>query len=198
MWLTERSDPPVDVGKPETHPVLPGTGTPRRAMSLSCDTGPYWTNACQACALKGKCTTGKERRISRWEHEAVLEADNQRAGRKRGDGEARERRRAHACQTGAGIDDLPGQACARRSCQIARRDRPRKRRPAGIRRNTGRLYGGAISCRRRFSTDTILSASGNRRKRFGRRSKDLFWRRRQFSGRARASPLQNCPRPAAR
>jgi hypothetical protein len=34
----------------------------------------YWTTACQACALKGQCTTGKERRISRWEHEAVLEA----------------------------------------------------------------------------------------------------------------------------
>jgi len=34
----------------------------------------YWTNACQGCTLKGKCTTGKERRISRWEHEAVLEA----------------------------------------------------------------------------------------------------------------------------
>jgi hypothetical protein len=33
----------------------------------------YWTTACQACALKNKCTTGKERRISRWEHEAVLE-----------------------------------------------------------------------------------------------------------------------------
>jgi hypothetical protein len=33
----------------------------------------YWTNACQACALKGQCTTGKERRISRWEHEAILE-----------------------------------------------------------------------------------------------------------------------------
>ena len=33
----------------------------------------YWTNACQGCALKSKCTTGKERRISRWEHEAVLE-----------------------------------------------------------------------------------------------------------------------------
>jgi hypothetical protein len=30
--------------------------------------------ACQGCALKSKCTTGKERRISRWEHEAVLEA----------------------------------------------------------------------------------------------------------------------------
>src|SRR5258708_11245874 len=34
----------------------------------------YWTNACQGCALKGQCTTGKERRLSRWEHEAVLEA----------------------------------------------------------------------------------------------------------------------------
>lgn len=33
----------------------------------------YWTNACQGCALKSQCTTGKERRISRWEHEAVLE-----------------------------------------------------------------------------------------------------------------------------
>jgi transposase len=32
----------------------------------------YWTTACQACALKHKCTTGKQRRISRWEHEAVL------------------------------------------------------------------------------------------------------------------------------
>src|ERR1700722_12638267 len=25
----------------------------------------YWTTACQGCALKSKCTTGKERRISR-------------------------------------------------------------------------------------------------------------------------------------
>jgi len=34
----------------------------------------YWTNACQHCALKSRCTTGKERRITRWEHEHVLEA----------------------------------------------------------------------------------------------------------------------------
>jgi hypothetical protein len=34
----------------------------------------YWTTACRGCALKGQCTTGRERRISRWEHEAVLEA----------------------------------------------------------------------------------------------------------------------------
>ncbi len=34
----------------------------------------YWTNACQGCAIKDRCTTGKERRITRWEHEHVLEA----------------------------------------------------------------------------------------------------------------------------
>jgi transposase len=33
----------------------------------------YWTSACHACTLKAQCTTGHERRISRWEHEAVLE-----------------------------------------------------------------------------------------------------------------------------
>jgi hypothetical protein len=34
----------------------------------------YWTNACQSCAIKQSCTTGKERRIKRWEHEHILEA----------------------------------------------------------------------------------------------------------------------------
>jgi hypothetical protein len=34
----------------------------------------YWTNACQSCAIKYTCTTAKERRITRWEHEDVLEA----------------------------------------------------------------------------------------------------------------------------
>ena len=33
----------------------------------------YWTNTCQCCAIKRRCTTGKERRITRWEHEHVLE-----------------------------------------------------------------------------------------------------------------------------
>jgi transposase len=33
----------------------------------------YWTNACQNCAIKNACTTAKERRITRWEHEHVLE-----------------------------------------------------------------------------------------------------------------------------
>jgi transposase len=34
----------------------------------------YWSSACSNCALKARCTTGKERRVTRWAHEAVLEA----------------------------------------------------------------------------------------------------------------------------
>jgi transposase len=34
----------------------------------------YWTNVCADCAIKHRCTPGKERRVSRWEHEDVLEA----------------------------------------------------------------------------------------------------------------------------
>ena len=34
----------------------------------------YWTTICQSCAIKHSCTTGKERRITRWEHEHILEA----------------------------------------------------------------------------------------------------------------------------
>ena len=34
----------------------------------------YWTNACQSCESTPTCTTGKERRITRWEHEHILEA----------------------------------------------------------------------------------------------------------------------------
>src|SRR5919198_91917 len=38
----------------------------------------YWTNACHSCAIKHSCTTAKERRITRWEHEHVLEAGQRR------------------------------------------------------------------------------------------------------------------------
>ncbi len=34
----------------------------------------YWQNDCQYCSLKARCTTGKERRITRWEHEHLIEA----------------------------------------------------------------------------------------------------------------------------
>ncbi len=34
----------------------------------------YWTTECGDCPLKPQCTTGPQRRITRWEHEQVLEA----------------------------------------------------------------------------------------------------------------------------
>src|SRR6201997_5235978 len=34
----------------------------------------YLTNHCQSCAIKHRCTTGKERRITQWKHKHVLEA----------------------------------------------------------------------------------------------------------------------------
>jgi hypothetical protein len=33
----------------------------------------YWTSACPRCPIKAQCTTGTYRRVTRWEHEAVLE-----------------------------------------------------------------------------------------------------------------------------
>jgi len=38
----------------------------------------YWTNICGSCAIKHRCTPSKERRIKRWEHEAILERVQQR------------------------------------------------------------------------------------------------------------------------
>ncbi len=34
----------------------------------------YWSTNCRSCAMKKQCTPGKERRVTRWEHEDVLEA----------------------------------------------------------------------------------------------------------------------------
>ena len=39
---------------------------------------------CQQCALKAQCTTGKERRVKRWEHEGVLDAMQDRLDRNPG------------------------------------------------------------------------------------------------------------------
>ena len=41
----------------------------------------YWSSNCQSCKLKSKCTTGKERRVTRWEHEEVLERVERRLAR---------------------------------------------------------------------------------------------------------------------
>ena len=42
----------------------------------------YWSSACPRCPLKRQCTTSRYRRITRWEHEAVLEAMQRRLDRK--------------------------------------------------------------------------------------------------------------------
>lgn len=38
----------------------------------------YWSSACPLCPMKAQCTPSSNRRISRWEHEAVLEAAQRR------------------------------------------------------------------------------------------------------------------------
>ena len=41
----------------------------------------YWSSACPHCPIKAQCTTGIYRRITRWEHEKVLEAMQDRLDR---------------------------------------------------------------------------------------------------------------------
>jgi len=41
----------------------------------------YWSSTCPRCPMKDRCTTGDYRRISRWEHEAILEAMQDRLDR---------------------------------------------------------------------------------------------------------------------
>src|SRR4249920_3980831 len=41
----------------------------------------YWSSACPRCPLKAQCTTSDYRRITRWEHEAVLDAMQERLDR---------------------------------------------------------------------------------------------------------------------
>jgi DNA-binding GntR family transcriptional regulator len=38
----------------------------------------YWTTKGARCSLKPQCTTEEQRRIKRWEHEAVLDAMQER------------------------------------------------------------------------------------------------------------------------
>ncbi len=43
--------------------------TVERGLKLS----KYWSSNCQQCPLKEKCTSGPERRVTRWEHEAIVD-----------------------------------------------------------------------------------------------------------------------------
>ncbi len=44
----------------------------------------YWTSGCATCPLRAHCTTSKERRVRRWEHEHVLDAMEGRLARRPG------------------------------------------------------------------------------------------------------------------
>jgi transposase len=41
----------------------------------------YWSSNCQRCAIKSQCTPSNVRRVSRWEHESVLESAQRRLDR---------------------------------------------------------------------------------------------------------------------
>lgn len=41
----------------------------------------YWSSHCQQCKLKSQCTPSPQRRVTRWEHEAVLDAMQERLER---------------------------------------------------------------------------------------------------------------------
>jgi hypothetical protein len=41
----------------------------------------YWSSNCQSCHLKSRCTPSKERRVTRWEHEDILEGMQERLDR---------------------------------------------------------------------------------------------------------------------
>jgi hypothetical protein len=41
----------------------------------------YWTSKCRMCAIKAQCTSGIFRKITRWEHEAVVEKAQRRMDR---------------------------------------------------------------------------------------------------------------------
>jgi transposase len=41
-----------------------------------------WTTKCAGCPLKSQCTSGRERRIKRWEHEGVIDAMRERLDRR--------------------------------------------------------------------------------------------------------------------
>jgi transposase len=51
--------------------------TVEEGMTLHC----YWCSVCATCPMKAQCTTGQERRIKRWEHEAVIDAMQRRLDR---------------------------------------------------------------------------------------------------------------------
>src|SRR6185369_4258510 len=60
----------------DTYRCPAGEALTRRFTSVEdgMDLHFYWTTRCADCPLKARCTSGRPRRIKRWEHEAVSDA----------------------------------------------------------------------------------------------------------------------------
>ncbi len=59
---------------PAGEPLRHHTTTVEKGLTIR----RYWTNVCHKCSIKERCTTGKERRVTRWEHEHLIERVQQR------------------------------------------------------------------------------------------------------------------------
>lgn len=63
-------DPENDVYRcPAGQQLIKHTTTTERGNTMY----KYWASDCKTCPLKSQCTPGKERRVTRWENEAVLD-----------------------------------------------------------------------------------------------------------------------------
>jgi hypothetical protein len=60
----------------DTYRCPAGEALTRRCTSVEngMRIGVYWASGCGTCPIRAGCTTGKERRVRRWEHEPVLDA----------------------------------------------------------------------------------------------------------------------------
>jgi transposase len=65
----------VFIAKDNEYLCPAGQRLPYRSSSIEdgMKINAYWSSNCGSCAQKMQCTTGKERRVKRWEHEEVLE-----------------------------------------------------------------------------------------------------------------------------
>ena len=83
MWLTDRLAPDfktiADFRKDngEAIRLVRHMTTQQQGKTIHA----YWTFKCRMCPIKSQCTSGVHREITRWEHEAVVEAAQARLDR---------------------------------------------------------------------------------------------------------------------
>jgi len=79
--MREMPDQQISLTDPDAYRCPAGQLLPYHFTSVEhgMELRRYWSTAsCLACQIKSQCTTGKERRITRWEHEHLVEDVQQR------------------------------------------------------------------------------------------------------------------------